>query len=155
MNEFSILDVAAAGMGVQRGLLDLAARNVAAAQAGGTFERLVPRFALRPLGEQCTDALFEGGNDGSGGADDVGAAADGIAARVDASASGVDDGAIAGSDGGAVLRLAGAVPVRGSEADSIAEMVAVLGAQRAYEANASVFEASKRLAERTIDLGRL
>jgi flagellar basal body rod protein FlgC len=34
-------------------------------------------------------------------------------------------------------------------------MVAVLDAQRAYEANASVFDLGKRLAERTIDMGRL
>jgi flagellar basal body rod protein FlgC len=34
-------------------------------------------------------------------------------------------------------------------------MVAILDAQRAYEMNASVFEAGKRLAERTIDVGRL
>jgi flagellar basal body rod protein FlgC len=33
--------------------------------------------------------------------------------------------------------------------------VAILGAQRAYEANASMFENVKRLAERTIDMGRL
>jgi flagellar basal body rod protein FlgC len=32
--------------------------------------------------------------------------------------------------------------------------VTVLNAERAYEANASVFEAGKRLAERTIDVGR-
>ena len=34
------------------------------------------------------------------------------------------------------------------------EMIAVLEAQRAYEANASVFDVGKRLAERTIDVGR-
>jgi flagellar basal body rod protein FlgC len=34
-------------------------------------------------------------------------------------------------------------------------MVAVLDAQRAYEANASIFDVGKRLAERTIDVGRL
>ena len=34
------------------------------------------------------------------------------------------------------------------------EMVRVLDAQRAYEANASVFDLAKRLAERTIEAGR-
>jgi flagellar basal body rod protein FlgC len=119
MNELSILDVSAAGMEVQRGLLDLAARNVAAAQVagpGGAFERLVPTFAPRPLDE---DSPFDG------------------------------------TDEAPVERLAGARPSPGSEADAVTEMVAVLAAQRAYEANASVFEAGKRLAERTIDLGRL
>lgn len=144
MNEFSILDVAAAGMDVQRGLLDLAARNVAAAQVAGpegTFDRLVPRFALRPLREQASGAQFE--------------SLDGGALGLDGGAVSMDGGALLGSDGGSVPRLAGATSVRGSEADAIAEMVAVLAAQRAYEANAGVFEAGKRLAERTIDLGRL
>jgi len=34
-------------------------------------------------------------------------------------------------------------------------MVAVLNATRAYEANASVFDIGKRLAERTIEMGKL
>jgi flagellar basal body rod protein FlgC len=34
-------------------------------------------------------------------------------------------------------------------------MVAVLDAQRAYEGDASVFDIGKRLAERTIEMGRL
>jgi flagellar basal body rod protein FlgC len=122
VNEFSILDAAAAGMDVQRGLLDLAARNVAAAQVAGTdgaFERLVPRFvATVPAAE--------------GPADPFGA-----------------------GEEGPFLRLGGAGRQPGSEADALTEMVAVLDAQRAYEANASVFDAGKRLAERTIDLGRL
>ena len=47
MSEFEILQTAAAGMDAQRSALDLAARNVAAAEADGThFERLVPRFAV-------------------------------------------------------------------------------------------------------------
>jgi flagellar basal body rod protein FlgC len=118
VNELSILDIAAAGMDVQRGLLDLAARNVAAAQVAGpdgSFERLVPQFASRPLGANGLDA----------------------------------------ADDDRVVSLAGSRPLPGSEADAVTEMVAVLDAQRAYEANASVFEAGKRLAERTIDLGRL
>ena len=37
----------------------------------------------------------------------------------------------------------------------LTEMVAVLNASRAYEANASIFEIGKHLAERTIDMGRV
>lgn len=37
----------------------------------------------------------------------------------------------------------------------LAEMVSVLNASRAYEANASVFEIGKHLADRTIEMGRL
>ena len=39
--------------------------------------------------------------------------------------------------------------------NSISEMINVLDSQRAYEANASVFDIGKRLSERTIDMGRL
>jgi flagellar basal body rod protein FlgC len=48
MNELDLLDRAAGGMALQRDLLDLAARNVAAAQAstpGHTYARLVASFA--------------------------------------------------------------------------------------------------------------
>ena len=47
------------------------------------------------------------------------------------------------------------VSERGVDVDAVTEMVSVLDAQRAYEANASVFDIGKRLAERTIDMGRL
>ena len=53
------------------------------------------------------------------------------------------------------LRFAGARTVRGSSVDVLTEMVSALNASRAYEANASVFDLGKRLAERTIDVGRL
>ena len=43
----------------------------------------------------------------------------------------------------------------GETADALTEMIAVLDAQRAYEANASVFDVGKKLAERTLDVGRL
>jgi flagellar basal body rod protein FlgC len=39
--------------------------------------------------------------------------------------------------------------------DSIGEMVNVLDAQRAYEADASTFDVGKRLFQRTIEMGRL
>ncbi len=56
---------------------------------------------------------------------------------------------------GAQVSVAGSHVERGSSVDVITEMVAVLNATRAYEANASIFEAGKRLAERTIDMGRV
>jgi len=39
--------------------------------------------------------------------------------------------------------------------DALTEMVSMLDAQRSYEANASVFDVGKRIAERAIDLDRL
>ena len=39
--------------------------------------------------------------------------------------------------------------------DTLTHMVAMLNVQRAYEADVSIFDVGKRVAERTIDLGRL
>ena len=60
MSEFDLLAVAADGMSVQRALLDVAARNVAAAQASTPqhpYPRLVARFAAAP---DAGDASFDG-----------------------------------------------------------------------------------------------
>ncbi len=54
-----------------------------------------------------------------------------------------------------VISYVGAHAEKGSSVDMLTELIAVLNASRAYEANASVFDLGKRLAERTIDVGRL
>jgi flagellar basal body rod protein FlgC len=122
MSEFDVLSVAADGMSVQRTLLDVAARNVAAAQAATPqhpYPRLVAQFAAAEPADSFDPAP--------------------------------DDGDSAGD--GNWTRFTGTV--RGGEtADSLTEMIAVLDAQRAYEANASVFDVGKKLAERTLDVGR-
>lgn len=69
-----------------------------------------------------------------------------------------DDDTSEGDDadeGFAAIRFNGTRKETVSDVDTVTEMVAVLNAQRAYEANASVFEDTKRLMERTIDLGRM
>jgi flagellar basal body rod protein FlgC len=127
MSEFDLLSIAADGMDVQRTLLDVAARNVAAAQASTPehpYPRLVARFAA-PTADDAFDAFDAGGDPD---ADEDGAAP--------------------------ATRLLGTVP-GGESADALTEMIAVLDAQRAYETNASVFDVGKRLAERTIDVGRI
>ena len=136
MGEFDIMRAAAAGMDAQRSALDLAARNVAAAEADGTaFERLVPRYALGPEpGDAAGSDAYE--PPGDFGED-----------------AGEDDADP--SDADLPIRYLGATPERGVDVDAVTEMVSVLDAQRAYEANASVFDIGKRLAERTIDAGRL
>lgn len=53
------------------------------------------------------------------------------------------------------IAYSGAHLQRGSSVDVLTEMVSVLNASRAYEANASIFDIGKRLAERTIDMGKL
>jgi flagellar basal-body rod protein FlgC len=132
VSEFDVLRAAAAGMDAQRAALDVAARNVAAAEAapdGGAFARLVPRFSVAAAPETVDDDFAF---------DD---AAGGLAEPEEPDALPV--------------RFAGTALERGSDVDAVTEMVAVLNAQRAYEADASVFDVGKRLAERTIDLGRL
>ncbi|MGH7749994.1 MAG: flagellar basal body rod protein FlgC, partial [Candidatus Dormibacteria bacterium] len=105
-SEFDVMSTAASGMEAQRMALEVAARNVAAAQVDGRFARLVPRFAVE-------------------------------------------------SEAGATqVRFVGTRALPGSHVEAITEMVGVLDAQRAYEANASVFELVKGLAERTIEAGR-
>jgi flagellar basal-body rod protein FlgC len=124
VTEFTLLDRAAGGMSAQRTILDLAARNVAAAQAavpGHPYERLVA--SLRPP---------------SGDEDDAGIDIDGDEAG---------DGAVPGDPALTIAREPGT-------GDPLTELIAVLDAQRAYEANASIFDTGKRLAERTLDIDR-
>lgn len=133
MSEFDIMRSAAAGMDAQRSALEVAARNVAAAEAtpnGTAFERLVPRYAVAPAAD-----LASSGPD-----------------AYEPPETGDDP---EGLDDALPVRYLGAGTQRGVEVDAMTEMVSVLGAQRAYEANASVFDLGKRLAERTLDLGRL
>jgi len=121
MSEFDLLGGAARGMAVQRGMLDIAARNVAAAQASSPdhpYPRLVAEVAV--AGGDADDA-FPGDPDSADGED------------TDAP---LQTHSVAGS------------------ADALTEMIAVLDAQRSYEANASIFDTGKRIAERAIDLGR-
>ncbi len=124
MSEFDVLSVAADGMSVQRTLLDVAARNVAAAQAATPqhpYPRLVARFAAAEPDDGVDAVLGDGDADP---ADDM-----------------------------AWTKFTGTAR-GGDTADSLTEMIAVLDAQRAYEANASVFDVGKKLAERTLDVGR-
>lgn len=111
MDSLALLKTAASGMETQRAVLDIEARNVAAAEAAGpkgSYERVVPDFeVLQPDGETPQ------------------------------------------------IAVAGSHVQRGSSVDTLTEMVAVLNASRAYEANASIFDIGKRLAERTIEMGKV
>lgn len=110
MDSLGLLKTAASGMEAQRAALDVAARNVAAAEAAGpkgSYERLLPQFRV------------------------------------------TDD------DDTPEVQFTGAAPQHGSSVDVLTEMVSVLNASRAYEANASIFDIGKQLAQRTIDMGRL
>ena len=110
MTDFDLLDVAARGMSAQRTMLDLAARNVAAAQAappGHPYQRLVAHLVEMPddgVDDETADPVSVSSEPGTG--------------------------------------------------DALTELIATLDAQRAYEADASIFDIGKRLAERTLDIER-
>jgi flagellar basal-body rod protein FlgC len=133
MSEFDLLSVAADGMSVQRTLLDVAARNVAAAQASTAahpYQRLVARFTSAPADER---GAFDPDRE--------------LASAFESAGDGM-------ADGDAPLSRLTGTSQAGDTADALTEMIAVLDAQRAYEMNASVFDAGKKLAERTLDVGR-
>ena len=152
MNDFGVMRYAASGMDAQRSALDVLARNVAVAQTADRthpVHPLVPQFAIA------------GGDDDDGAAFGATLAASADAAPEDDGVTG--DTAIGGDgslDDDAVLpgqvAFAGAQPSPQSVTgiDAVSEMVAVLGAQRAFEANATVFDTGKRLVERTLDVER-
>ena len=105
-----LLDAAASGMDAQRAALDVAARNVAAAEAAGPngeYARMIPVFQ-------------------------------------------VDD-----TNGDTRVEFTGTRTEPGSNVDILTEMIAVMNASRAYESDASIFDAGKRLAEKTLELERL
>ncbi len=120
MTDFALLDVAARGMATQRALLDLDARNVAAAQAatpGHPYQRLVARLVTAPDADAMDDVPEPGPGD------------DLVASPI-------------------------AVSSETGTGDALTELIATLDAQRAYEADASIFDIGKRLAERTLDIER-
>jgi flagellar basal body rod protein FlgC len=143
MSDFDILGAAASGMQAQRAAMDIDARNVALAQTGDVRH---PAHGLVP---QFTSTLDAEQNDGVPGIAAIEAQFDGDADRNGVSSG---DGGIS-SDGG-VVAFTGARQ-SAQPIDSISEMINVMDAQRAYEADASAFDIGKRLFERTIDLGRI
>ncbi len=137
MSAFDILGAAASGMQAQRAAMDVEARNVALSQTGDA------RHPARGFIPQFSAVLAP--------SDDVDSSFGAIEARLNAEPDAGGDG---GDADGAVVTFTGVRP--GSQpVDSIGEMVNVLDAQRAYEADASVFDVGKRLFERTIEMGRL
>lgn len=59
------------------------------------------------------------------------------------------------SEDGTTVQFTGTREEAGSNVDVITEMISVMNASRAYEADASLFDVGKTLAQRTIDMGRL
>jgi flagellar basal body rod protein FlgC len=158
MNDFDILGYASSGMQAQRAALELYAHNIALAQTASQshpVHTLVPEF-------EAAKAEFEGVDSPFG----AGPASEGSELDTGLPVSAADDSGLAFDDGdepsvfAEPKRLPGSVQFAGAKTspkktyavDSVAEMINVLNAQRAYEANASVFHNGAQLIERTLQL---
>ncbi len=74
MDSLGLLRMAAAGMEAQRDALDVEARNVAAAEAAGpkgSYERLVPDFALTQSDDDSPEVAYAGAHVQRGSSVDV------------------------------------------------------------------------------------
>lgn len=151
MNDFAVMQYAASGMDAQKSALDVLARNVAlteSASPGHPVHTLEPQFAV--AGEDDDDT---GEGDASFSA---------ALASATTSEPGFDDAGMGDGDAAMTQQMPGQVSFAGAQqsaravtgVDAVSEMVAVLGAQRAYEANATVFDTGKRLIEKTLDVER-
>jgi flagellar basal body rod protein FlgC len=145
VNEFDILGVAADGMSAQQSAIGVFAKNIAMANAGVSGSTAVePTFVTAAREDDGDDftRLVAGRSDGMFGSSSSADAASPVDARFDDA----DDERLP------FIAMTGTHAVPG-RTDALGEMVAAMNAQRAFEANSSVFELGKRLAERTIDVG--
>lgn len=153
MNDFAIMGYAAAGMEAQHDALDIAARNVALAQTASPqhpVHTLIPDFEAA---KGQFDFAWPDSPDAPMGA---------AQADDDVNIGPIDDDDAPASPFSEPQDLPGSVHVAGVKVDptpqyavdSVHEMVNVLDAQRAYEANTSVFNVGRRLIEKTVALGQ-
>ncbi len=153
MSDFDILGFAASGMQAEHMALDVAAHNIALAQTaskGHPVHPLAPVFAsiaasFDPAAPQ--SGVAQDGEDldiAESGRDDLGDSPDPTSAAA-------DPAALPGA-----IQYVGTRRRPGAETgiDAVTEMVSVMDAQRAYEFNASTFDAGKRLIQKVIDVGR-
>jgi flagellar basal-body rod protein FlgC len=158
------MNVSASGLAAQRAVMDAAAENLANAQTtrtpeGGPYRRkVVPLtaeaqpFVVRTEAEASPAGLVRTDPDhlGSGGASPPAEQqAMGVAARVEEDPSEgtqVYDPGHPDADAGGMVRM--------PNVDTAREMVTLMVASRAYEANLAALQASRRLAEASLNLAR-
>lgn len=158
MNDFGVMQYAAAGMEAQRSALDVLAQNLALVQTADPkhpVHTLVPQFTSTPEGDEFAASLAAAGQDFP---DDAPSA---LGSVEEAS---FDEGEMDHQGDGDTTFAPGPLPgqiafagVRPSQTavtgvDAVSEMVGVLGAQRAFEASAAVFDTGKRLIEKTLSV---
>jgi flagellar basal-body rod protein FlgC len=150
-NDFDILGYAASGMEAQRGALDVAARNIALAQTGDPSR---PTKAYAPVFSVDQEAVS--GNPfasmvKAAGADDADEEEPDAQNGDD---SGASDAESASTGGDAGLVAMTGVKKTNIDDSAITQMVEMMNAQRAYEANASVFDVGKSVLQKTLSIGQ-
>ncbi|ADU51089.1 flagellar basal-body rod protein FlgC [Thermaerobacter marianensis DSM 12885] len=173
---FNTFDIAASGMTAQRLRLDLIASNLANVDTtrtaqGGPYRRLVPVFQerVRPFAEVLRErAAGFGGMSGSAGGVSgaagwqTGGPAGGAGPALGGPAlAGVQVAAVVADPSPPRLVYDPGHPDAGPDGyvaypnvDPLMEMVNLLAATRAYEANVAVFSAARTLALRALEIGR-
>ena len=151
-NDFDIMAYAASGMEAQRGALDVAARNIALAQTatpGHPVKGFDPVFSVDP--SSLSDNPFASMVKAAGGSDD---GDDDDSSDDDDESGGAARAAGMSMGGGQGLVAMTGVKRSGMDDNAITQMVDMLNAQRAYEANSSVFDVGKSIAEKAVSLGQ-
>jgi len=152
-NDFDIMAYAASGMEAQRGALDVAARNMALAQTatpGHPVYGYQPVYSVDPnaLADNPFAALVHSARDTDETSNDTDDESDD-----DSDDSEQGAWSVAGAGGGSqgLVAMTG-VRQSSTEINPITQMLDVINAQRAYEANASVLDVGKTLAAKTISI---
>ncbi len=153
MSDFDILGFSASGMQAEHMALDVAAHNIALAQTaskGRPVHPLAPVFAS--IAASFDPTAPEAGDTQDGDDLEVGGSSENdFPDDPDPTRVAADPAELPGA-----IRYVGTRRRPGAETgiDAVTEMVNVMDAQRAYEFNASTFDAGKRLIQKVLDVGR-
>ena len=161
MRLFSAMDASASGLTAERLRMEIIANNLANAETtrtaeGGPYRRQTAVFApragaglssfMRLLGR----LVNQGGSGGVGGPGAAGGAGGGV--RVVGIAQDARPSRLKYDPGHPDARADGYVEL--PNVDVVTEMVDLISASRAYDANATAAEAAKQMAQRALEIGR-
>lgn len=146
----SILDVTGSGMAAQAGAMNVYAHNMALAQTSTPDHQAYgfePMFATGTGDELGGDPADAFASLVSGKSDDAEDGDDG-----DSSGAGSIMGMLPGIPAGQVAMTG--VRKTATPVDTITQMVNMMNAQRVYESQSSLFDESKSIAQKTIQMGQ-
>jgi flagellar basal-body rod protein FlgC len=151
MGMFDALDVAGSGLSAERLRMDVTAENLANANttrtaAGGPYRRKVVVLEQQPGGSSFQSALASQMNGGKG------ATVNGTGVQVAGIANDTTPNRKVYDPGHPDADAQGYVEM--PNVDSVSEMVDLISASRAYEANVTAMQSAKTLFTKTLDLLR-